>query len=356
MHSRDLLLSSSTETVDAVSTREVVMTGPRTVELQDREICTEELKPSEMLIETEATFISAGTELSAYTALDPRVYQPGSWCAYPYRVGYANAGVVHRTGRGVTRVAVGDRVFTQTRHGSYVIADENRVVVPVPSGLAGTTAAAARMAGVALTAPLVSGSRGAPWVVVFGLGAVGNIAAQAYRILGCRVIGVDPVASRRAIAERCGIEFTLDPAEGSAAGAVRDITGGRMAGITVESAGRSSVIMETAKVTANSGQIILLGTPRAPHQADVTELLLDVHRRSIQIKGAYEHCLPVRDDRPGADSQMSKYRLAFNWIAQGALRLEPLITHVVKPQDVAGAYEGLLEQPQEYVGVAVDWS
>ena len=83
--------------------REVVVTGQNAVELQTRELDEKELGPDELLIETEATFISAGTELANYTGREPRVFQPNQWCTYPWRSGYANVGVV----RGIPSIAVG---------------------------------------------------------------------------------------------------------------------------------------------------------------------------------------------------------------------------------------------------------
>ena len=47
-------------------------------------------------------------------------------------------------------------------------------------------------------------------LAVFGLGPVGQFASRIGRHLGLRVIGVDPVPERRAMAERHGVE-TLDP-------------------------------------------------------------------------------------------------------------------------------------------------
>ena len=48
-------------------------------------------------------------------------------------------------------------------------------------------------------------------LVVFGLGPVGQFASRIGHHLGHRVIGIDPVPERRAMAERHGIQ-TLDPA------------------------------------------------------------------------------------------------------------------------------------------------
>ena len=81
---------------------------------------------------------------------------------------------------------------------------QDRLVAPVREAVDPAVVAASRMAGVAMTAIVVGEIGTNPWVVVFGLGLVGNLASQMFQIHGCRVIGVDPVAARRKLAQRCG--------------------------------------------------------------------------------------------------------------------------------------------------------
>ena len=54
-------------------TQQVVITGPGEVELQESVLDETVLGPTQLLIETRRTFISAGTELSIYTGIEPRV-------------------------------------------------------------------------------------------------------------------------------------------------------------------------------------------------------------------------------------------------------------------------------------------
>ena len=230
--------------------REVVVTGQNAVELQTRELDEKELGPDELLIETEATFISAGTELANYTGREPRVFQPNQWCTYPWRSGYANVGVVRAVGSDVTRAEVGQRVFSYGRHGSVVVASQKRLIIPVPDEMESTLAAATRIAGVALTSIIVSEIHEAPWVAIYGLGMVGNLAAQAFALRGCRVIGIDPVASRRKLAERCGVPFTIGGSVEETHAAVMELTCGQGAGITVDAVGHSAVVMQALRATA----------------------------------------------------------------------------------------------------------
>ena len=177
----------------------MIITGQNAVELQEREFDSH-VGPEEVLIQTAWTFISAGTELANYTGKEAAVFEKGSWCAYPWNSGYANVGTVLAVGEKVTRCQVGDRVFSCGSHSSMVKMTENSLIVQVPTGMELAEVAATRMAGVATSAAVMAQIPLHPWVVVFGLGLVGNLAAQAFRILGGRVIGVDPVASRRQLA------------------------------------------------------------------------------------------------------------------------------------------------------------
>ncbi len=74
-------------------------------------------------------------------------------------------------------------------------------------------------------------------LAVLGLGPVGQFAARIGRHFGHRVIGVEPVAERRAMAERHGIE-TFDPTGvDDVPGALRDLTAGRGPDSVVDAVG-----------------------------------------------------------------------------------------------------------------------
>ena len=336
--------------------REVVVTGQHQVELQTTDIDAPVLAANELLIDTEYTFISSGTELANYTGREPKVFQKGAWCEYPWRSGYANVGIVRDVGASVTRAAPGDRVFTYGRHASAIRYTEDRLVAPVREAVDPAVVAASRMAGVAMTAIVVGEIGTNPWVVVFGLGLVGNLASQMFRIHGCRIIGVDPVAERRKLAERCGIEHTVGGSADEAQAAVQEITGGELGNITVDAVGHSSVVMQALRATANHGQLIILGSPRVSVHGDLTDLLSETHLRWITIRGALEWCVPMYPDIGNRTSQFSKQQTIFDWMERGQLQVEPLISHRLKPEQIKQAYDGLLNEPDVYTGVVLDWT
>ena len=336
--------------------KQVVIVGQHEVELQTTELDGNKLGPNEILIETEYTYISTGTELANYSGKEPKVFQPGAWCAYPWKSGYANVGIVKDVGERVVRVKAGERVFTYGNHASAIRYNTDRLVASVPASINPAIAAASRMAGVAATSMIVSEIGPSPWVVVFGLGMVGNLASQAFHIRGCRVIGVDPVEARRKIARQCNIPYTVGGVSVEVQEQIKEITNGEMGQITVDAVGHSQVILEALKATANYGQVVLLGTPRVSVDGDLTELLSDVHLRWITIRGALEWCLPMYAEAGNHVSQFSKQQMIFDWIARDKLTIEPLISHHLKPEQIKDAYDGLLNTPDAYTGVLLEWN
>jgi threonine dehydrogenase-like Zn-dependent dehydrogenase len=128
-----------------------------------------------------------------------------------------------------------------------------------------------------------------------------------------------------------------------------------MADIAIVAVGHSRVAQQALAATADYGQLILLGTPRVPVEGDLTVFLGDVHRRWITVRGALEWCLPIYPDIGRRESQFSKQQMIFDWVRRGAMKLEPLISHRLRPEAIQEAYEGLRHQPEAFTGVALLW-
>jgi 2-desacetyl-2-hydroxyethyl bacteriochlorophyllide A dehydrogenase len=350
--------------MEAMQIKQVVMVGKRQVELQTLSL-DEKLGADEFLVRTECSFISAGTELAIYTAKEESALQKGSWCAYPWRAGYANVGVVEAVGPAVTRVASGQRVFSLGAHVSHFKCGQDAFVVAVPDGLEPGEAAASRLAGVATASmAMADRSKYQPVVLVFGLGMVGNLAAQAFRTLGAKVVGIDPLAARRELAGRCGLIRTF--AGGETAGIkaeLKRLTGVEQADICIDASGIMPVVLQALALTADVGQLILLGSPRSPLEGNITSAFSEIHCRNIAVRGALEWCLPAYPVQsiwggrtPPLLSLWEKQGIIFDWISDGRLVIEPMISHRLPPTKIRDAYEGLLTAPETFTGVVLDWS
>ena len=330
---------------------QVVITGTREAGIQKLEL-SDSPSPGQILIDTEVSVISPGTELSIYTGQEPQVHN--GWCKWPWKAGYGNVGIVRAVGDGVKSAQPGQRVFTFGPHASSFLYSGSDMVAPVPVGLDPVPAVASRMAGVACTSVILADTACSPWVAVFGLGMVGNLAAQACRILGCRVIAIDPNAERRAVAERCGLVTTIS-GEGDVVATLRVMTGGAGPAIVVDATGLSAVIVQAARACAATGEVILLGSPRTACPGDLTPLLSDIHLRYLTVRGALEWNLPHMPTAGNRHSLYSKQMMIFDWMQRGEMRLEPLISQRLPAARIRDAYEGLLGKPGEYTGVVLDW-
>ena len=336
----------------------VVITQKETAVLQPYTVPESAPQAGELLIRTECSFISAGTELSIFTGNDPGTVTPGAWCQWPWAAGYGNVGIVEKVGEGVDDFETGDRVFSfgphATRH-LYESHDPFRMIAKVAPEVTSVRAAASRMAHVALTALDLSSQGYNRWVAVWGLGMVGNLSAQQFQIAGNRVIGVDPSPVRRELALKCGIPYAIGGTNDEVREQIRDITG-RGADITVDAVGHSAICEQALLSTADFGELIILGTPRVPYQGDFNTIFNPTHRRWITIKGGLEWRIPARGQMPYDHSQVKKHEALMAWLADGRLKIDPLITHVLPPTEIQTAYEGLLHKKDEYIGVVLDWA
>lgn len=330
------------------------------LEIRSEEIDPSQLQPYEILVGAEASVISPGTELAIFTAVAPGVRTPGSWNAYPWRPGYGLVGHVVAAGGEVDRIAEGDRVFCFGKHASLQRYDTS-ATAPMTSAFAisdrlpAQRAAMARMALVALTAPQVTDFEAGDTAVIFGLGLVGNLAAQLYQIAGARVIGLDVVRSRCEMASKVGIQTTLDVPPEKQVEAILNLTGGKGAAIVVDAVGHSAVIRRCIDACATFGQVILLGSPRTPYEMDSTQILRAIHNRWLTVRGALEWRLPPFPVRGVKHSIASNLDTLLDWIESQRLDVDTLITHVIKPDGLQQAYQGLLNNKETYLGVVIDW-
>jgi len=123
-------------------------------------------------------------------------------------------------------------------------------------------------------------------IVVFGAGAVGLAAVAMARGLGVEtVVVVDPVASRRTVAEEYGA-VALDPMEADAAPVeerVRALTGGGAA-YAIDTTAIAPVVLQAQRALRSRGLLVALGLGAPEYTIDAIDLLQSgkVVRSSIE--------------------------------------------------------------------------
>lgn len=330
-----------------------VVVEPGRIEVEKADL-DEHLAPWEVLVETEYSVISAGTEGAGFTGLVKQM-PFGDGGQYPRGTGYGNLGRVLKVGDEVSSVAPDDRVLSFSSHASMVKADARRMVMSVSRDAPGEQLVFARMAGVSIAALRSSSVQPGDKVLVVGGGLVGNFASQLFRLAGADVMLADLSDLRLEQAVACGIERTVNSGREDLEAAVKDWTGGTGVRIGVEAIGISEVVAQTVMCTARYGEVILLGSPRAHATFDVTPMLLRIHLEAIRMIGALEWRWPQHATERSRDLD-ANYRQIAEWIATGKLVVEPLLTQLASPADCQEMYDGLTSKKEEYLGVVFDWS
>lgn len=337
-----------------------VVPGEYSLRLEKEQLDLATLRPADLVIEAETTVVSAGTELAIYSGVAPGVHTPGSWNAYPFRPGYGLVGRVIAAGSEVKRNRRGERIFCFGKHAShqfYDVSEETprNAAFALDADLPAATAVMLRMALIAQAAPALSTFEAGDVVCVFGLGLVGNLAAQLYRLGGATVVGLDPIRARCDLARRVGVETVIDVSPENQVATVKDVVGSAGVAIAIDAVGHSAVIENCVDVCAPFGQVILLGSPRAPYSMNVTNIMRAIHTRWLTLRGALEWRLPpypVPGSRHSIKSTLD--RLVY-LVRTGQLHLNELVTHRIRPEELSTAYRGLHRAPEHYVGVVVEW-
>lgn len=223
-------------------------------------------------LRAELASIKHGTQFHIFSGESPfqeRRFDTGLRLFVPREQGSANSdtgqfvgnmvvGTVAEVGRAVKRVRAGERVFcygparetlTLRENDGELLAEPMAPADALCLDPALMAYAAVRDARVCL----------GDTVVLFGLGAIGQMAVQLLRLGGClKVIAVDPVAKRRELAGRLGADLVLDPTACDVALAVRQCLG-RGADIAIEASGSYAALGEALRAVRNCARVVMLG-------------------------------------------------------------------------------------------------
>jgi threonine dehydrogenase-like Zn-dependent dehydrogenase len=97
-------------------------------------------------------------------------------------------------------------------------------------------------------------------VAVFAQGPIGLCATVGARLRGAGlIIGVDPLADRRAMAQRFGAAVTLDPTACDVVAEIKRLTGGRGVDVAIEALGRQDTFEAALKSVRAGGVLSSLG-------------------------------------------------------------------------------------------------
>jgi 2-desacetyl-2-hydroxyethyl bacteriochlorophyllide A dehydrogenase len=327
----------------------IVFEGTREVSVEERAVPSP--GPTGVLIETERTLISTGTELTVLSG----EAEPGSkWddmTEYPFVPGYNNVGVVVETGDDVTSLETGQRVATTGSHCAYTVADVADCR-SVPSDISADEAVFFTIAEIVSNGVRRSDLTWGEGAVMYGLGLLGQLATRICQAAGARpVVGVDLAASRLDYLPDAPGVVGVDPSDRSPDTVLEDMTG-RLADVVFEVTGNPDVITTELEALREQGRFVVLSSPKGETAFDFHDYC---NGPSYRIIGAHNSSHPPTATPDNPWTQHRHCELFFEYLSDGSFDVESLISHRRHYSDAPTLYEMLLTDRTDAMGVVLEW-
>ena len=341
----------------------VYFTAPRQVELREEPLPA--LKDDEVLVETQCSAISAGTEMLVYRGQFPQIIDShdtvSSDLSYPLAYGYACVGIIRETGKQVDRGLRDRVVFGFHPHASAFIAHPSSLIFP-PASLSAdniswweTCSFLPNMetaVNLVQDAAPVLGER----VLVIGQGVVGLLVASLLKEFPLELLVTsDQYVLRRKASLELGVDDSFDPevltnkSEKAITSATHQFAYAQNFDLIFELSGSPAALNDAIALTAFDGRIIIgswYGEKKAP-----IDLGGVFHRSRIKLISSQ-----VSTIAPGLSGRWDKARrFGVAWEALKRIQPQKWITHRFPIEQAEKAYQLLDENPQETIQVILEY-
>jgi len=313
-----------------VNGKAIVFVEPNRAEL--RTVAVPERWDGEMLVRTECTGVSQGTETWAFTGRRPET----EWPTIP---GYQGVGVVEDGPLAGKRVVFHKGRYPAGMPESWMGAHQEWALVEhatvVPDGLDPLEVAHFAVVGVALRGLKRSAIGPGDTAVVLGLGLVGQLCAQVLRSRGVHVVGTDYSELRRRIAGEHSVDAVFAPDDEQ----FRETLACRVpdgVDMVLDTTGRVDLSPLWIELIRAEGEIVLQGWYPDP-------LVIDFHEAHHKLANIRMPCSWEPDD------------VSLQWIASSKVDSRSLITDRVAPASCGEMYTRMASGDPNLLGVVFDW-
>ena len=332
--------------------RSLVFTGRESTAIRDT---TVDHGPAELLVETQVSAISPGTELLIYRGEAPRDLPADETLdalegdlSYPLRYGYAAVGEVVDVGQEADEEWLGRTVMAFNPHETAFSASPD-AVVPIPEALEPEALALYPTVETASSLVLDGRPRVDERVVVFGAGVVGlSTTALLSRFPLSDLVVVDPIASRRELALELGADAVATP-ERLSISRWDDAPGPAGADLIYELSGQPAALDDAVGIAGYDSRV-LVGSWYGTKSATL-DLGGDFHRDRVTIESS--QVSTIDPDHRGRYSFDRRTEMALD--ALETFPVDSLITHHVPFEEAPRAYRLLNERPEDALQVLLTY-
>jgi 2-desacetyl-2-hydroxyethyl bacteriochlorophyllide A dehydrogenase len=306
------------------------------------------MEAEDVLIEVAFSTVSAGTERWCLTG---KLVIPGEPpMAYPHVPGYQAAGIVREAGSAVTGLKAGDKVFSRNcktprewkgswwgGHIGWHVAHQS-AVIKIPDSVSTRAASSLLLAQVGYNGASKPPVSPGDVAVVIGEGLVGQYAAQVLRHRGAHVILSGLFADRLALALEHSADEVFDASHGDFDAFLRERFPKGVA-IALDTASSAETVRLAADVLRYGGHLVMNGYYPPP------ESLVDWHW--LRTKELTLHC-------PNSRTR-ERLERTLGLIAEGAIKVEELVTDEFPLDGAPKAYAMLLDPRARFLGMIIRW-
>ncbi|NCG02833.1 MAG: Gfo/Idh/MocA family oxidoreductase, partial [Actinomycetales bacterium] len=282
----------------------------------------------------------------------------------PIPLGYSSAGVIEELGATMRGLAVGDRVACggagYANHADYNYVPKN-LLVKVPEGVSFEDASCATVGSIAMQGVRQCDLRLGEQVCVMGLGLLGLLAVQMLKASGCRVLGFDPNPQRCDDALALGADAAVSA---DLVAAADEFSQGRgVDAVLITAATKSNEPVTVAgEIARMKGTVVVTGVvgmdlPRDDYYKKELDFKLSLSYGPGRYDSTYEE---GGVDYPYGHVRWTEQRniAAFlDLVAAGTVTPSKLVTHRFDIADALDAYELLLGKKDEpYLGIVLEYA
>jgi len=340
--------------------QQAVMTQPGKIEFH--EVPRPDPGPNHVVIQVRRIGV-CGSDIHVYHGVHP-------YTGYPVVQGHEVSGVISAIGEQVSGFNVGDKVVFMPqvtcgecypcRHGLYHICDHLKVmgfqtggaaqeyfpvladmVLKLPESISLDQAAMIEPVSVAVHALTrgvsqlenLSGQK----VLVLGAGTIGSLVGQVALACGATVLITDVSDYKLQKARQCGFTHTANPRRDDLGPAILASFGPDKADLILECVGVPDTITQAVSLARKGSTIVVVGVFGKKPEVDLGL----VQDRELSLVGTLMY-------------QKRDYEKAIQLVAQGALRLNPMITHHFPFHQYLAAYETIESAKGDIMKVMID--
>ncbi len=337
--------------------RQAVMTAPGKIAFGEAEVPV----PGEGQVLMQIQRIGVcGSDVHVYHGKHP-------FTPYPVVQGHEFSAKIVAVGPGVENVKVGDKVTATPQEvcgvcrpcksGRYNVCEKLKVrgfqapgvaqdfyvteadkLVPLPEHISYDEGAFVEPVSVAVHSTGRAGDLTGHNVVIAGAGPIGNLAAQACKIRGAKKVLITDVSDYRLeIAKAVGIDAVSNVREESLADAVKRAFGDEGFDVAMDAAGVEVSVSDLVKQIDKGGRIVILAVFSEPPRVDMS--VLCEHELMISGTMMYRH---------------EDYEQAVQWIADGSIQLQPLLSKHFSFEQFPEAYRFIDAEGEKTMKVMID--